>query len=118
LPATVHPTTRYLGQPRLIVPTVRSSRAPGEALVLRVIVLDNERPRSAVLHWRPLGQKAWRTLPLRHVARAVHTATLPAAGEETVEYFIEAETADGRIRRWPPTAPALNQTVVVMPARS
>jgi len=56
LPERVHPTKRYLGRPRLIVPTVRSSVDCGEALSLKVIVLDNNRPKTARLHWRWMGQ--------------------------------------------------------------
>ena len=106
------PTAAYQGQPRLIVPTHRSVAEAGEALPLKVIVLDNQPVKSAVLRWRPLGQGEWQAVPLRHVARAVYTVTLPPLAGETREYYIEAETAAGMLLRWPATAPTLSQTVV------
>jgi len=115
LPERVHPTKRYLGRPRLIVPTVRSSVDCGEALSLKVIVLDNNRPKTARLHWRWMGQGEWKEIPLSHVARGVHTVTLPPATERSFEYYLTAVTATGTPLIWPPTAPATNQTVVVMP---
>ena len=35
--------------------------------------------------------------------------------DEPVEYYVEAETVNGALLRWPATAPDLNQTVVVVP---
>jgi hypothetical protein len=118
LPAVARATKAYEGRPRLIVPGRRSVTEPGEALTLRVIVLDNEPPRSAVLRCRPLGRGAWQLLPLKPVARAVHAVTLPPVVDETIEYYIEAEAASGTVLRWPATAPGICQTVVVMPRDS
>lgn len=70
---------------------------------------------------RRLGGGEWHDIPLAHVARAVHSVTLPVAptvGDGTVEYYIEAKTAAGKTLRWPDAAPAINQTVVVIPAVS
>ena len=115
LPSAARAAKTYLGRPRLIVPSRRSVAQPGEALTLRVIVLDNEPPRSAVLRCRALGQGPWQSWPLKRVARAVHTVTLPPVTDESLEYYLEAETAGGALLRWPETAPAINQTVVVLP---
>jgi hypothetical protein len=52
---------------------------------------------------------------LKQVARAVHTVTLPPVVDEALEYYLEAETVDGLLLRWPAPAPKLNQAVVVMP---
>jgi hypothetical protein len=112
LPAEAEPTSDYLGQPRLIVTTPRPHALPGESLMLQVVVLDPRPPRSASLHWRPLGRDDFQQLPLDHVARGRHTVQLPPAAG-TFEYFLRAETADGRALVWPATAPDLNQTVVV-----
>ena len=115
LPSTARATKAYAGRPRLIVPTRRSVAEPGEALTLKVIVLDNALPKSAVLRWRPMGHGTWQPLPLKRIARAVHTVTLPPVRDDSLEYYLEAETAGGVLLRWPATAPDLNQTVVVRP---
>jgi hypothetical protein len=116
LPAEVHPTKRYLGAPRLIVPTVRPSVDEGEALTLKVIVLDNERPKTAALYWRPMGDGPYRKLDLKHVARGVYTVTLPPA-DGSMEYYIVAVAAGGETLNWPATAPGISQTVVTAPRR-
>lgn len=116
LPEATRAPHAYQGRPRLIVPNRRTVAGPGEALTLKAIVLDNAPPRSAFLRWRPLGRGAWQTRPLDRVARAVHTVTLPPLGDETVEYYLEAETAGGERLHWPATAPDLNQTLVPVPA--
>jgi len=115
LPESIRPTNRYRGEPRLIVPTVRPDVDRGEQLDLKVIVLDNQRPRDAVIHWRTLGNGPFNSIKLSHVGRGVHSVVLPPAEESTIEYYIEATTAGGRTLRWPATAPKLNQSVVVMP---
>ncbi len=117
LPATVQASKAYQGGPRLIVPGRRSVTETGEELSLKVIVLDNRPPKSASLHWRRMGQGRWHSLPLRLVERAVYTVMLPAAGAESLEYYIEADTVGGAKLRWPATAPKLNQTVVEMPSK-
>jgi hypothetical protein len=116
LPETVRAVKTYAGRPRLIVPSRRSVVEAGEALALRVIVLDNQPPKSAVLRWRPLGRGEWRTQPLTRMGRAVHTVTLPPVVDGASEYYVEAETAGGVRLRWPATAPNMNQTVVGIPA--
>ena len=104
----------YGGPPRIIVPTVRTSIAAGETLRLKVIVLSNQRPSQAVLHWRDLGAGAYKPVPLQHVARGVYTVALPPGGPGSdVEYYIEAAAA-GRTLRFPPTAPTINQTLVLI----
>ena len=56
-------------------------------------------------------------MPLRHVARGVYTTELPAeASEADFEYYVDVLDATGATVRAPVTAPALNQTVVVMAA--
>ena len=116
LPADSVAPREYRGPPRLIVPTVRSLLEKGEALKVRVIVLDNHRPREAALYWKPLGSaEDYRKAPLKHVGRAVYTVSLPAT-EVDFEYHIRATTAAGARLIWPATAESINQTVVSMPA--
>jgi hypothetical protein len=118
LPDEVHPGTAYQGRPRLVVPTVRTVAEDGERLTIKVIVLDKERPESTVLRWRPLGEGRFRQIDLTHVGRGVHTVTLPPAKGQGLEYYVEARTRAGTKLVWPTSAPALNQTVVVMPPAS
>jgi hypothetical protein len=52
------------------------------------------------------------------LARAVCTVTLPpSAAQADLEYYVEAVTAEDQLLRFPASAPALSQTVVVMPAQ-
>jgi hypothetical protein len=104
----------YQGEPRLIVPCVRSLVGRNESLALTAIALDNQPMKRATLCWRALGQRAWQTLDLGRVTRAVYRVTLPAA-TESLEYYLQAETDGGKRLHWPSTAPDINQTVVVMP---
>lgn len=115
VPPPAAETQVYRGRPRLIVPTVRTMLREGESLKLKVIVLDNHRPRKAALHWRPMGRGEYKKINLSHVNRGIYTVTLPPVRSQTIEYYIFATTAEGKELLWPVTAPKLNQTVVVMP---
>ena len=112
LPPDCTPSIAYEGPARLVVPTVRSIAAPGESMVLKIITVDKEPLKSISLRIRPLGHGRWKTIPVHHIARSVHSATLPAARED-FEYHITALTKRGDKLVWPATAPAMNQTVVV-----
>jgi len=114
LPDIIAPTTNYLGEPRIIVPTQRSQVKVGEQLTIKVILLDNEHLDSAVLNWRPLGQGEYKEIHLKHKARAVYSIILPPAEGDGIEYYIEAIMAGEKKLKWPATAPELNQTVVVL----
>ena len=76
------------------------------------MVLAAAPPRAAALHWRALGAGRYRAIPLRHVARGVYAVTLPPARAD-LEYYLEAVLDNGQKVRWPATAPAINQTVLV-----
>ncbi|MBM3861182.1 MAG: hypothetical protein FJ395_16260 [Verrucomicrobia bacterium] len=95
----------YEGQPRIIVPTVRSVANKGESLNVKIIALPATPP---TVHIRPLGKGAWKTVAAKHVARAVYEVKLPVA-QDDFEYYVTA----GKNLVWPATAPSLNQTVVV-----
>jgi len=120
LPAEARLRAEYRGPTRIIVPAVRTSFEPGEALSLRVLVLAEQAPRSAALRWRRFGGGDFAILPLSRVARGVYTGTFPAeatAGPD-LEYFIEVQPRIGGAVRHPVTAPALNQTLVRLPSTS
>ena len=115
LPATASVSSRYQGEPRIIVPTQRSVVSKGETPILKVMVLDNEDPAEAVLFWRTLGVGECRRLPLRHLARGVYQVTLPAVPAEGAEYYVRVKTAAGKALVWPATAPGLNFTILQLP---
>ena len=79
----------YQGQPRLIVPTVRSLVMKGEPLKLKIIALDKEAGKSVVVNLRRLGKGDWQMIPAKHLARGVYEADLPEA-EDDFEYYITA----------------------------
>ncbi|MHB8972950.1 MAG: hypothetical protein ACYC3X_08545 [Pirellulaceae bacterium] len=104
----------YAGDPRLFVPVVRTSLVQGEPLRVDAVVMGAE-GSVAVVFWRPLGGKSFQSAALTHVARGVYRAELPASAlKEDFEYYVEVTTARKALR-FPPTAPELNQTVVLVP---
>ncbi len=112
LPADAMPTKEYSGEPRLFVTEVRTGLVAGETLKLTVILLGLK-PQTAELHWRPLGTGVYAKMPLTHVARSVYTVVLPVeAAAADFEYYVQATTSDKSLM-FPPTAPAINQTVVI-----
>ena len=119
LPPDAQPAATYHGPTRVIVPTVRSSYEPAEALRLKVLVLSEQPPRAAVLKWRRLGGRHFASAPLQPVARGVYTVRFPAEATAAAdfEYFVEIQPATGAPVRFPATAPALNQTLVRLPVR-
>jgi len=115
LPADAVPSNSYEGPPRLMVPTARASLTVGEDLRLKAIVVGAKTPGNVVLYWRPLGKGTFEKLPLEHAARSVYSVRIPATqiGDNDIEYYVQASVGTGTIR-FPATAPAMNQTVVVM----
>lgn len=112
LPTDAMPSKRYVGKPRLFMPEVRTNVVAGESLKLRAIILGGQ-PQDAVVCWRPLGSGAFTKVPLAHLARGVYTVALPDEAVKTdFEYYVQA-TVDGTSLVFPPTAPAMNQTVVI-----
>jgi len=114
LPADIQLSRAYTGAARIIVPSKRTLIEVGEALNLKVIILDQNRPKEAVLCWRILGEDRYQKIPLSHIARGVYNVTLPEI-EADFEYYIEVESIAGKKLIFPTTAPEINQAVVVMP---
>jgi hypothetical protein len=115
LPPDALPPREYAGRPRIIVPTVRTVLAAGERLTLKVIVLSRRPPARAAVHWRRMGEGGFVRFPLAHSRAGVYTASLPAeATGADLEYYVRAETRDGRTLSFPATAPELCQSVVVV----
>ncbi|MGD0783430.1 MAG: malectin domain-containing carbohydrate-binding protein, partial [Candidatus Aminicenantales bacterium] len=112
LPSYADLTAEYDGPARVVVPTVRTIVAAGETLVLKAMVLASEPPEAVTLKWRALGAGKFTAVGMEHAARRTYRVSLPALTGD-IEYYIEAKTG-GRDVFFPVTAPALNQTVVVM----
>jgi hypothetical protein len=114
LPATAQLNQAYSGPLRVIIPSVRTARRPGEALTLRALILSAEPVEEVTLKWRVLGAKRWKSVEFRHVTRGVFEAALPCAKDKNkdVEYLVKARTTSGVEAVWPPTAPNTGQTVV------
>ena len=102
----------YTGKPLLTLLTRRGNVYKDEQLTLRIIALDTQPVKGVSIRIRPLGRGDWRTVEALPVARAVWTATLPAATED-FEYQLVAQTRGGTRVMWPATAPDHNQTVIV-----
>ncbi|NQU24318.1 MAG: hypothetical protein HQ567_23800 [Candidatus Nealsonbacteria bacterium] len=113
LPDELTLSPHYSGPTRLIVPTVRTSVAVGEQLNLNAVVLSSQRPQAVTLHWREMGRGEFRRIPFTHVARGVYAVRFPPATAD-VEYYIEATLPDGPTKRFPATAPNMNQTLVLL----
>jgi hypothetical protein len=118
LPAEAMPSREFAGKPRLIVPVVRTSVDRGEALKLKLIVLDREKVRqSPILYWRPMGKGEFQAVPATHKARGVYEVAFPiAATNDDLEYYVQADLPTGKLQ-YPATAPGLNQTVIVTKPR-
>lgn len=117
LPSEARVSLTYQGPTRVIVPTVRSSFRPAEPLAIKVLILAQQAPRSATVHWRKLGEGGFNEVPLVRFARGVYRANLPmpASAGRDLEYYVEVVDGAGRQVHFPSTAPALNQTLVRMP---
>ena len=118
LPPDALPPHEYHGPCRVIVPTLRSTLVEGEDLGLKVIILAERPPRDAVLRWRPLGTDHFFSVPLTPLGRGVYSVELPSQATESgdLEWQVAVLSAEGQSVYYPPTAPALNQTVVMIPA--
>ncbi len=114
LPPDALPDDQYQGSPRLFVPVVRSLLEQGEDLSLRIVVIGTT-PVEAHLHWRGLGVSEFVSIPLNHVARGVYSVRVPSDSiRSDLEYYLEVTGEDDNSLVFPPSAPRLNQTVVIL----
>lgn len=113
LPAEAAVRTDYRGAPRIFVPAGRTQMSAGEQQQIRAFVLSGAKCTGVELCWRSLGEGRFKKRVATHRARQAYRAVLPTPSQGTVEYYLEAALADGQKVRWPATAPAINQTVVV-----
>jgi len=117
LPDDAIPSRQYTGNPRIIVPTVRTSVMENETVKLKVIVLDNDSPKQAELFWRPMGVGEFTGKSLNHVNRGVYSVEFSpdSITGDDIEYYVKVVTGDGENIYFPATAPEMNQTVIVIP---
>jgi hypothetical protein len=117
LPADAMPSRLYDGR-RIFVPTIRTQLMAGEDLKLKAIVLATNCPKETALYWRPMGKGQYKKVVLNrdNIARGVYSVTLPATiiKDTDFEYYVNVTWATGKDIYFPPTAPQLNQTVVVI----
>jgi hypothetical protein len=111
--ASAQLSNSYDGPPRVIVPTVRTLLAPGEALSLRVMILASGQPAEAALYWRGMGTGRYAAVPLQKIARGVYRVTCPDTSGD-LEYYIKVRFNAEEIF-FPATAPRTNQTVIRTP---
>jgi hypothetical protein len=108
-------THTYEGEPRIIIPAIRTAISPGEDLVVPIIILDTDEPREVLIHYRPLGAKTYTTKPAEHVGRNTYQVAVPAEEfpQTGLEYYLEAVTGDSNAIRWPGTGGTIDQTVIL-----
>jgi hypothetical protein len=114
LPAEAFPPKEYAGKTRVIVTTRPSIIEKGEDFYLRVRVLSETPNISGQLMWRALGKGPFNTAGLRHMARNVFEARIPADEIiEDFEYYILVD-AGGEIIPYPATSKQINLSVVLL----
>ena len=112
----LEPEKEYTGEPRLIVPTLRSVIEEGEDLRVKAIIMARDDAASVTLRWSPLGGDEWQTMEFEPAGRGVFRVSVPGSEIGTdIEYNVTATMPDGEELHFPATAPARNQTVVRMP---
>ena len=114
LPADAMPSKEYTGPVRMFVPTARTNINAGEELELKAILLGAKAKHAAV-YYKPMGSAGkFSNKKLAHLGREVYSVALPAhAVASDTEYYVQIITDRGEKLQFPPTAPAINQTVVV-----
>jgi hypothetical protein len=114
-PLIANPSREYQGRDRIFVNNLRTAAFDGEKLTLPVFIHTKKTPKNATLYWRELGEKSgFEKIPLTHLAGSCYQVTLPPLSEQRqeIEYYIEA-ALENQSLVFPPTAPQLNQTVVL-----
>lgn len=115
LPDEIKLSNDYQGEPRLFVTSPRSVIEPNESLTVTATILAKTKPSKLILNWSPLGQNTYQQITLDHVSRGIYQTQLPPMSQD-FEYHITAEfpTHPSQLH-FPPTAPKINQTVIIVP---
>jgi hypothetical protein len=112
LPPEAAVSSAYRGLPRIFVPARRTLMNANEPQEIRAFVHSSPKCTGLSLHWRALGDAAFKTVAATGRARQAYRVNLPAPSQSTVEYYLEALLETGQRVLWPATAPAINQTVI------
>ncbi len=112
LPAEYSVEKSYDGPTLLCVPTKRTLLEDGAPLRIPIHVLSAAEVTAVALHWRPLGESAWRQAKVVRVARGVYDAMLSCERSGDFEYWIEVRTADASTVAYPAGAPSRTHSVV------
>jgi hypothetical protein len=109
----------YSGLSHMFLSTVRTILNKGESLNLKIrtISTENEKPSESIIYWRSLGETRFKSQKLNHIVNGVYKVQL--APEEItdkgLEYYVQVRFKNGDIKRFPATAPDINQTVILLP---
>jgi hypothetical protein len=116
LPANITLSHTYQGIERIFIPAYRSLLEKDEDLNLKIIILSNDKAATAKLHWRKMGMGKYSDLNIENVSRAVYSVQIPVSviNSEDFEYYITARMPSGKTLIYPPTAPEINNTVIVL----
>jgi hypothetical protein len=116
LPEVAILTHQYLGPERIFIPAYRSLLEQNEDLELKIIILSRDKATKARLHWRAMGNGKYKDVEIKNLSRAVYSAKIPASAIKgcDIEYYITASMPLGKTLVYPPTAPEINNTVVVI----
>jgi hypothetical protein len=113
LPAEALPDKNPVYSARIIAPELRTAINSGENFNMQVIITEVS-PAKAILKYRMLGEKKYKTLALQNVGRCVYQVNIPTNSiSGDFEYYIEVENKTGGTMYFPATAPTINQTVVI-----
>jgi len=120
LPPEASPDKTPVYCDRIIVPEQRTTLDKGEDFELPVILTAQPTEgatsaKTATFYYRLTGsKKAFKSVPLQHIARSVYKAHIPAAQiKGDFEYYIEYSPRTGVTMHYPATAPEINSTIVI-----
>ncbi len=114
LPPEAVPSNEMLKIQKVMVPTARTQIRSGESLPVKLILYGID-PQTAVVRYRLLGTDKYSEAVFAPVGRGVYGAEIPAnALTDDFEYYISISAKGGKQYSWPATAPAMNQTVIIM----
>jgi len=109
----------YSGVSHMFVPTVRTILKKGESLNMRVITIstNNAKPVDEMIYWRTFGEKSFKTQKLNHLGRGVYEFKISPQeiSDKGLEYYVQVKFKNGDIKRFPATAPNINQSVILLP---
>ncbi len=107
--------------PHIVVISPPTSVESGRPIDVKARILDGRTYDhiAAELVYRPVGQTAWKTLPMQRRTKAVFDGRIPAqeVTDRLIEYYIRASDGSNSAV-FPATAPTVNLTTVVYTVQS